>query len=198
MISQFSDTNPIHQAITPFPAGNKLPRMRVGTDDFKTLLLNSDVFVDKSLMIQELLEDSGDVILITRPRRWGKSLNMNMLQKFFEIEVDDTGVPLPEGEKTNNKLFWGGTVDLGIKGKRALNPLKISTNEYAMAQQGNYPVISINFKDVKGSSYKEIESKVQMQIIKLYETHRYLEQYYQESTKLLSNNQKQQLTHYLD
>lgn len=65
--------------------------MRTGTDDFKTLLLNSDVFVDKSLMIKELLEDSGEVILITRPRRWGKSLNMDMLRKFFEIEVDAKG-----------------------------------------------------------------------------------------------------------
>jgi len=66
--------------------GNKLPKMIVGTDEFYDLVVNSDVFVDKSLMIQELLEDNGKVILITRPRRWGKSLNMNMLQKFFEIE----------------------------------------------------------------------------------------------------------------
>lgn len=64
-------------------SNNIPPRMRIGTDDFETLLLNSDIFVDKSLMIKELLEDSGEVILITRPRRWGKSLNMNMLQKFL-------------------------------------------------------------------------------------------------------------------
>ena len=48
--------------------GDKPLRIRTGTDDFKTLLLNSDVFVDKSLMVKELLEDSGEVILITRPR----------------------------------------------------------------------------------------------------------------------------------
>ncbi|MCZ6910460.1 MAG: AAA family ATPase [Rickettsia endosymbiont of Ixodes persulcatus] len=47
------------------------PRMLVGTDDFKKLLLNSDMFVDKSLLVKDIIEDSGDVILITRPRRWG-------------------------------------------------------------------------------------------------------------------------------
>ncbi len=196
MISELSDTNPIYQDITSIPIGNKLPRMRVGTDDFKTLLLNSDVFVDKSLMIKELLEDSGDVILITRPRRWGKSLNMNMLQKFFEIEVDEDGRPLPEGEKINNKLFWGGTVDLGIKGKRTLKPLKISANEYAMAQQGNYPVISINFKDVKGSSYKEIEEEIQGQVIKLFASHRYLKHYITKDTTVLDEVQKKKLNRY--
>ncbi|WP_425360119.1 AAA family ATPase [Candidatus Tisiphia endosymbiont of Ceraclea dissimilis] len=87
---------------------NKPPRMRVGTDEFYDLLINSDVFVDKSLMVKELLEDSGKVILITRPRRWGKSLNMNMLHKFFEIEVDERGKPLPEEDRVNSKLFIGG------------------------------------------------------------------------------------------
>ncbi|MCC8400241.1 MAG: AAA family ATPase, partial [Rickettsia endosymbiont of Platyusa sonomae] len=176
---------------------NKPPRMMVGTDEFYDLVVNSDVFVDKSLMVKELLEDSGKVILITRPRRWGKSLNMNMLQKFFEIEVDQNGKPVVAEERVNKKLFIGGEVDLGIKGKKTLEALKINGNEYAMAQQGNYPVISINFKDVKGSSYQEIETKIQMQIIKLYEKHRYLGQSCQESTKLLSNAQKNQLDKYL-
>ncbi|WP_341764119.1 AAA family ATPase [Candidatus Tisiphia endosymbiont of Beris chalybata] len=196
MTVSLSDIHSIDQAITPFPAGNKLPRMLVGTDEFYDLVVNSDVFVDKSLMIREILQDSGKVILITRPRRWGKSLNMNMLQKFFEIEVDDTGVPLPEGEKINNKLFWGGTVDLGIKGKMPLTPLKISVNEYAMAQQGHYPVILINFKDVKGNSYQEIENGIKRQIIGLFLHHQYLERYIKENTGLLQEVQKKELKKY--
>ena len=74
---------------------SKSPAIRTGTDDFKNLLLNSDVFVDKSLFVKDIIEDSGYVILITRPRRWGKSLNMNMLKRFFEIEVDSQGNILP-------------------------------------------------------------------------------------------------------
>ncbi|MCC8369006.1 MAG: ATP-binding protein [Rickettsia endosymbiont of Oxypoda opaca] len=177
--------------------GNKLLRIRTGTDDFKTLLLNSDVFVDKSLMIQELLEDSGEVILITRPRRWGKSLNMNMLQKFFEIEMDEKGTVLPEENRVNHKLFIGGEIDLGIKGKRILKPLKVSNEKYAMVQQGNYPVILLNLKDVKGSSYKEIEEGVKRQLIKLFSNHRYLKNYYLTNSKnLLDDGQKQQFERY--
>ena len=88
--------------------------MFVGTDDFYDLLINSDIFVDKSLMIKELLEDSGKVTLITRPRRWGKSLNMDMVRRFFEIEVDEQGRVLPQEQKMNYKLFSGGEVDLGF------------------------------------------------------------------------------------
>ncbi|WP_425360431.1 MULTISPECIES: AAA family ATPase [unclassified Candidatus Tisiphia] len=172
------------------------PTMLVGTDDFKKLLLNSKVFVDKSLMIKELLADSGDVILITRPRRWGKSLNMNMLQKFFEIEVDQNGVPLPTEDRVNNKLFTGGEIDLGIKGKRTLEPLKINGNEYAMAQQGNYPVISINFKDVKGSNYQEIENGIKNQVTNLFTNHRYLKRYITTDEKLLDDAQKEKLNRY--
>ncbi len=196
MTVNLSDINSIDQAIPPFPAGNTLPRIRVGTDDFKTLLFNSDVFVDKSLMIKELLEDSGDVILITRPRRWGKSLNMNMLQKFFEIEVDEDGRPLPEEEKINNKLFWGGAVDLGFDETKELKPLKIASIANAMKRQGQFPVISINFKDVKGSSYQEIETCIRKQVIKLFANHYYLRRYLMKDIELLNNAQKEILERY--
>ena len=103
------------------------PKIYVGTDSFAKLLLESNVFVDKSLFIQEFLEESGgDVVLIARPRRWGKSLNMDMLRCFLEIEVDERGVPLPQGQCLNHKLFAGGEVDLGLGDTKILEPLKIS------------------------------------------------------------------------
>ncbi|WP_425363990.1 AAA family ATPase [Candidatus Tisiphia endosymbiont of Hybos culiciformis] len=179
--------------------GNKLPRMRVGTDDFKTLLLNSDVFVDKSLMVKELLEDSGDVILIARPRRWGKSLNMNMLQKFFEIEVDERGEVLPEKDRVNNKLFIGGEIDLGLASgkKRTLKKLQIAQYlEIISDYQGQFPVIFISFKDVKGSSYQIIENGVRNQIIKLFINHRYLKHYITRNADLLDEVQQEKLERY--
>ncbi|WP_375331051.1 AAA family ATPase [Candidatus Tisiphia endosymbiont of Oplodontha viridula] len=175
---------------------SKAPRMRVGTDDFKTLLLNSDVFIDKSLMIKEFLEDSGDVILITRPRRWGKSLNMDMLKKFFEIEVDQDGKPLPLEQKINNKLFLGGTVDLGFDETKELKSLKIADIASSMKRQGQYPVISISFKDVKGSSYQDIENGIRNQVIKLFVKHRYLKHYIAKNKNLLDEVQKEQLKRY--
>ena len=84
------------------------PEIHVGTDNFAKLLLNSNVFVDKSMFIKEFLEaSSGEVVLIARPRRWGKSLNMDMLQRFLTLEVDEQGNLLPQEESLNRKLLLG-------------------------------------------------------------------------------------------
>ena len=174
------------------------PRILTGTDDFKTLLLKSEVFVDKSLLIKEVIEDSASVILITRPRRWGKSLNMDMIEKFLAIEVDQQGNPLPQEQRINNKLFIGGEIDLGFGETKELKPLKIASHESSIKRQGQFPVISISFKDVKGGSYKEIEDGVKDQVTGLYERYKYLEQYNEEKSKLLSNSQKGKLKRYLD
>ncbi|WP_425360528.1 MULTISPECIES: AAA family ATPase [unclassified Candidatus Tisiphia] len=175
---------------------NYQPTMFVGTDDFKTLLLNSDVFVDKSLMIKELLEDSGAVTLITRPRRWGKSLNMDMVRRFLEIEVNAQGKTFPQEQRVNYKLFSGGEVDLGFDETKKLKPLKISSVVKAMKRQGQFPVILISFKGVRGSSYEEIESKISYQVIKLFSNYRYLETYLTDKENLLNDAQKKQLTRY--
>ncbi|WP_425361897.1 AAA family ATPase [Candidatus Tisiphia endosymbiont of Mystacides longicornis] len=175
---------------------NYQPRMFVGTDDFYDLLINSDIFVDKSLMIKELLEDSGKVTLITRPRRWGKSLNMDMVRRFLEIEVDEYGIQLPQEQRVNYKLFSGGEVDLGFDETKILKPLKIANVANSMKRQGQFPVIIISFKGVRGSSYQEIEVGIKSQIINLFAKHRYLERYIKQDEKLLIDAQKEILQRY--
>ena len=175
---------------------NYQPTMLVGTDDFKKLLLNSNVFVDKSLMIKELLADGGDVVLITRPRRWGKSLNMDMVRRFFEIEVDQHGNPILQEQRVNYKLFAGGEVDLGltIGKKRLLQPLQIAKySEIMLDYQGQFPVIIISFKGVRGSSYEEIESKIRYQITELFREYHYLKA---KDDDTLDAGRKEQLTRY--
>ncbi|MEM7383137.1 MAG: AAA family ATPase [Bacteroidota bacterium] len=177
------------------------PRIRVGTDSFADLLLSSNVFVDKSMFIQEFLEESGGkVILLARPRRWGKSLNMDMLRCFLTIEVDDQGVPIPQEQSLNHKLFAGGEVVIGSQtGKvKQLAPLKIAQQcpDLISDYQGQYPVISLGLKDVRGSSYQEIEEGVKKQITQLYIEHRYLKQYAQAEASLLEDSQKEQLQRY--
>ena len=172
------------------------PTIRIGTDDFAKLLLESTVFVDKSLFIQEFLEDSGEVVLITRPRRWGKSLNMDMLGRFLALEVDAQGVPLPQAACLNHKLFAGGEVELDAEELKELQPLKITRCAKSMKLQGKFPVISLGFKDVKGSAYQEIAAGVKTQIIKLYTEHRYLKQHIHSQSSLLEEAQKEKLQHY--
>ena len=180
---------------------NNNPEINVGTDNFAKLLLQSNVFVDKSMFIKEFLEaSSGEVVLIARPRRWGKSLNMDMLKCFLTIEVDEQGAPLPQEESLNRKLFVGGEVVIGPKtGKvRQLTPLKIAQQcpDLVSDYQGQCPVISLGLKDVKGSSYQEIEEDVQAQIIELYTEYGYLKQYIQAEASLLEDSQKEKLQRY--
>ena len=174
---------------------NYPPKMLVGSDDFYDLLINSDIFVDKSLMIKELLEDSGKVILITRPRRWGKSINMDMVRRFLEIELDNEGNPLSLENQVNYKLFVGGEVDLGLASgkKKLLKPLKISEYQYLILDyQNQFPVIFITFKSVEGSSYHDIEQGVKSQLRKLFQSHRYLA-----NSDKLASDERADFNHYL-
>ena len=94
----------------------KLP---IGIDDFEKLRKNDFYYIDKTGLIKDLLDNWGEVTLFTRPRRFGKSLNMSMLQSFFSIDSDSS-------------VFEG---------------LKIMTEE-ALCEKymGQYPVISISLK----------------------------------------------------
>lgn len=101
----------------------KLP---VGIESFEKIRTQDFYYVDKTVMIRDLIQRWGEVNLFTRPRRFGKSLNMSMLKSFFEIGTD----PL---------LFDG---------------LKISkAKELCEKYMGKFPVISISLKDVEGSDY---------------------------------------------
>ena len=66
---------------------NKLftPETALGVKDFRSLIENSTVIVDKSLLIKKFLDDKDETILITYPRRWGKTINMSMNKTFFEL-----------------------------------------------------------------------------------------------------------------
>ena len=98
----------------------KLP---IGIDDFKELRTYDYYFIDKSMLIDELLESGAKVTLLPRPRRFGKTLNMSMVKYFFDIE----------NKEENKKLF---------------NDLKIEQTD-KIKHQGENPVIFISLKDIK-------------------------------------------------
>ena len=118
----------------------------IGVEDFKRLVDNGYYFIDKTLMIKELLENKETVNLFTRPRRFGKTLNMSMLQRFFEAT-----------EKSNAYLF---------------GDLKIAAYPEYMAYQGQYPVISISLKSMKQASYTNAFYMYKNLIAKEYEKHK--------------------------
>ena len=132
----------------------------IGVEDFKRLVDNGYYFVDKTLMIKELLENKETVNLFTRPRRFGKTLNMSMLQRFFEAT-----------EKSNAYLFDG---------------LKIAAYPEYMAYQGQYPVISISLKSMKQASYTDAFYMYKNLIAKEYEKHKII----LESNKILDSEKE--------
>jgi hypothetical protein len=138
-----------------------IPKIDMG-GDFADLVEKSSIFIDKSLFIKEIIDDSAKVILITMPRRWGKSLNLDMLKRFLSVEEQNEVT-----KELNTKLFAGGEIDLGgIKGKQEIPISNIAKEEgYLKLEQGKYPVIFIDFKDCKGGSFKEVKDKLQKQIL---------------------------------
>ena len=101
----------------------------IGIDDFKTIIEEDYYYADKTKMIERLLDDGAGVTLFTRPRRFGKTLNMSMLNYFFNLK----------NKEENRKLFEN---------------LYISKNKY-MNQQGEYPVIYLSFKDIKALNWEK-------------------------------------------
>ena len=147
-------------------------------DDFKTSITESDVFVDKTLFIKEILDSGEEAILITRPRRWGKSMSLSMLRYFFNREVDQDGKALDP--QPHGVLFAGGQLDLGADkgGKKTLSSLKIAQDsdwesKYRQAQ-GQYPVIFLSFKDAKSREFLQAKKFIGQKIYEAYHSHKYL------------------------
>ena len=121
----------------------------VGIDDFKEMIAKNYYYIDKTLFIQDVLIKAGKVKLFTRPRRFGKTLNMSMLKYFFDIQ----------NSEINRKLFDG---------------LAISKTEY-MSEQGQYPVIYFSFKDLKKKTWEECFSELKYIVSNIFKDFRFIE-----------------------
>lgn len=127
----------------------------IGISDFATIIQKGSYYVDKTLLIKELLDSTTGVTLFTRPRRFGKTLNMSMLKYFFE---DDRDI---HGQKRN----WSGIFE-------GLNIME--AGEQYLAHMGQYPVIYLTFKDTKRESFEESYQQFQMLIAEEYKRHYFL------------------------
>jgi len=120
----------------------------VGIEDFKELIQEGYYYIDKTLLIDEMLMNKSKVTLFTRPRRFGKTLNMSMLKYFFDVK----------DKEENKKLFEN---------------LKVFDSEY-MVEQGKYPVIFISLKDLKGNTWEECLNRLKLFIFDLYVEFEYI------------------------
>ena len=126
----------------------KKKNLPVGIDNFEVMIQNNYYYFDKTGLIKEILESGTTRILFTRPRRFGKSLNMSMLKYFFDVKNKDE----------NKKLFEN---------------LEISKSEY-FDRQGQNPVIFISFKDFEETNWENGFNSIKEEIKSLYNEFRFL------------------------
>ena len=125
-----------------------MKKLSLGISDFKTLIEENKCFIDKSLFIKEIINDVYQTVLLPRPRRFGKTLNLSMLRYFFEKTDED---------KTH--LFDG---------------LKIKNEAEFKEHFSKYPVIFLTFKDVKEKNFERAFEKIKSLIVAEFRRHSYL------------------------
>ena len=121
---------------------NKNPVSEIGSSHFEEFVnTKGAIFVDKTLFIEDVANGQ-KVLLITRPRRWGKTLNMTMLEYFFSIPVGEDGFVNEEKHQKKINIF---------------SSMKISAfPETVKDYCGCYPTIFVSFKDIKANNYEEV------------------------------------------
>jgi len=125
-----------------------MKRIPIGLSDFKELIEEDFYYFDKTKFIDEVIKDGAKVKLFTRPRRFGKTLNMSMLKYFFDIK----------GVEENRKIF---------------KDLYIEKTE-SFKEQGQYPVIFLSLKDLKARTWEEMERKIIITLSDFFSEYEYL------------------------
>jgi len=127
----------------------KFKPLPIGIDNFEMILTRGYYFIDKTLLIKDLIDNKASVNLFTRPRRFGKTLNMSILQYFFE-----------NSKKDNSYLFEG------------LNIMK--TGERYTSHMGQYPVINLSLKSGQQPTFELAYIAIRRRIAEEYERHEYI------------------------
>ena len=134
-----------------------MKKIPIGIEDFKEIRTENYYYIDKTKFIEEILNDGAKVKLFCRPRRFGKTLNMSTLKYFFDIkEVEE-----------NRKLF---------------NNLYIE-NSPSIEEQGKYPVVFISMKEIKGTTWEEMQKSIREILSNLYEKFNFLKDSLNERNK---------------
>ena len=139
-----------------------MKRLAIGIDDFRKIIKEDCYYVDKTKFIEAVLEDASNVKLFTRPRRFGKTLNMSMLKYFFDVR---------ESEE-NRELF---------------NGLDIEKSKY-IDEQGKYPTILISLKSIKYETWEESLEQLKSLVSNLYNEFEYIRECLNESEIELFND----------
>ena len=127
----------------------------IGIEDFEKLITLGKVYIDKTKELEKLMKSGADVTLLLRPRRFGKTLSMSMLQNFLELNYAD-----PQDRSRQERLFQ----NLNVYGNR----------EFCDRHMGRHPVISISLKDVDGDDFEDAMRVMKIILHKFFQKYRFL------------------------
>ena len=127
----------------------------IGAENYKKIIEKNAYYIDKTMMVKELIDQASTVNLFTRPRRFGKTLTLSMIRTFFEDERTY------EGEKLDNSRYF--------EGKKIMDAGEKYTSEL-----GTFPVIKLSLKSAKQPDYEKAYSCLQNEIIDEFDRHRYV------------------------
>ncbi|MBQ8707033.1 MAG: AAA family ATPase, partial [Succinivibrionaceae bacterium] len=127
----------------------------IGIEDFEKLITLGKVYIDKTKELEKLMRSGADVTLLLRPRRFGKTLSMSMLQNFLELNYAD-----PQDRSRQERLFQ----NLNVYGNR----------EFCDRHMGRHPVISISLKDVDGDDFEDAMCVMKIILHKFFQKYRFL------------------------
>ncbi len=123
-----------------------MKKIPIGVEDFKNIISENYYYIDKTKLIEEIVNDGAKVKLFTRPRRFGKTLNMSTLKYFFDVR---NGVE-------NRKLFQNLYIE----------------NSFVMNEQGKYPVVFISMKGIASNNFDEALKKIREKISDLFDEYK--------------------------
>ena len=145
-----------------------MQKIGIGYENYKDFIDSDMYYVDKTSLIEDVIEQGGKVTLFTRPRRFGKTLALSMLRTFFELEYDF------EGKLIDKRRYF--------EGKKIMNaPEKI------LSMMGQYPVIKLSLKSAKQPTFKEVGLRLRDEIVSEFRRHDYLT-----DSDMLTDDEKRQ------
>ena len=145
-----------------------MKKIGIGYEDYKRFIDDDMYYIDKTMLIADVIEKGGEVTLFTRPRRFGKTLAISMLRTFFELEYDYNGNVIDK-----RRYFEGKKI--------------MDADDEILSMMGKYPVIKLSLKSAKQKDYMTAFKKLRDEIIDEYKRHSYL----WEKDVLPSNDRKQ-------
>ena len=132
-----------------------MKKIGIGYEDYKEFIYDDMYYVDKTMLIYDVIEKGGVVTLFTRPRRFGKTLALSMLRTFFELEYDY------DGNVIDKKRYF--------EGKKIMN-----ADDKILSMMGRYPVIKLSLKSAKQQSFKAAALQLRDEIVSEFDRHNYL------------------------